>query len=633
MRGVSLLFRLRQPAVLVVIGAFALAFAHASLWSAITPLWQTPDEAAHFEVATLTASLGRPVGPSDESPALQARMLRSMWENHYWEYLGLKRPERPPDHMVAGTWPGPGAEWPATWVIDDALIGYYSSLNNSGQPLYYLALAPVARLAASLPIDDQLRTLRFASRILFALAVAVIARAAWVLFDGSRALTIATIAFAGFQPMFAYIGAGLNNDNGVALAGAVVGLFVASGWRNGFTWKRLAVIALACAAAVLTKRTAIFVLVWVPLVLALRLLLQLSPVRRIRLLAIGGGAAAVILALAGWLYTLPGRLPAGWNAPPAAAAWTSQTAHSGSRAFSIGLAGAPALTATLPVRLDPRANGAVTWRAWARGGAGSLRLLGDTGRAADVIIESAPEWRPISITLPASGGYTRLVFVMSGSERQPLLIDDLRATLDDGSEFELPNASAEDIVPALGDVVIATARAVGVGGQAQLLVRDYRANLAALPPRIDAAARLMTATFWGRFGIFAVRDNPGVALATTEPFFAFAAYGLLSLVVQLFSRAEPPLPRGALLAWMAGVGLLIAQTVAPMLSFSVGGIWLPQGRYLFSGMMLLCPLTALALLGPLRERWRRPAVVIAIVVPLLLFTGWCAIQSLAYYSI
>ena len=84
---------------------------------------------------------------------------------------------------------------------------------------------------------------------------------------------------------------------------------------------------------------------------------------------------------------------------------------------------------------------------------------------------------------------------------------------------------------------------------------------------------------------------------------------------------------------MAGVGLLIAQTVAPMLSFSVGGIWLPQGRYLFSGMMLLCPLTALALLGPLRERWRRPAVVIAIVVPLLLFTGWCAIQSLAYYSI
>ena len=622
---------LRRPSILVVICAFALAFAHASLWSAITPLWQIPDEAAHFEVAALTASLGRPVGPSDESPALQARMLRSMWENHYWEYLGLKRPQRPPDRMVAGTWPGPGAEWPETWVVDDALIGYYSSLSNTGQPLYYLALAPVARLTAGLSIDDQLRALRFASRILFALAVAVIARTAWVLFDGSRALTFATIAFTGLQPMFAYIGAGLNNDNGVALAGAVVGLLVASGWRNGFTWKRLTLIALACAVAVLTKRTAVFALVWVPLVLALRLLLRLSPARRVRLLAIAGGIVGVALALAGWLYTRPGRLPAGWNAPPAPAAWTAQAAHSGARAFNVGLSGAPALTATLPVRLDPTVNGAVTWWAWARGGAGSLRLAGDTGRYADVVIESASDWRPISVTLPAGGGYTRLVLVMSGVERQPLLIDDLRATLVDGAELELPNASAEDIVPVLGDVVIDTARAVGVGGQAQRLVRDYRANLAALPPRIDVAARLITATFWGRFGIFAVRDNPGVALATTEPFFALAAFSLLSLLAQLLARGAPALSRGALLAWLAGAALLLAQTFAPMLSFSAGGIWLPQGRYLFSGMALLCPLMALAWLGPLPQRLRATAV-IALFAALLLFSAWCALQSLAYFT-
>jgi hypothetical protein len=350
------------------------------------------------------------------------------------------------------------------------------------------------------------------------------------------------------------------------------------------------------------------------------------------LLAIGGGVAVIALALAGVLYVTPGRLPAGWNAPAGAAAWTAQSARSGARAFSVGLAGTPALTATLSIRLDPAATGAVTWRAWARGGAGSLRLLGDTGRAADVAIESAPDWRPVSVTLPAGGGYARLVLVMSGAERQPLLVDDLRATLGDGAELELPNASAEDIVPALGDVVIAMARAVGVGGQAQLLVRDYRANLAALPPRIDVAARLMTATFWGRFGIFAVRDNPGVALAATEPFFALAAFCLLSLVGQLAVRAGPAMPRGALLAWLAGAGLLIAQTLAPLLSFSAGGIWLPQGRYLFSGMALLCPLMALAVLGPLPARWR-PAAVIAIAALLAAFAGWCAIQSLAYYSL
>ena len=621
---------LRRPSVLVVLGAFVLAFIHASLWSAITPLWQTPDEAAHFEVAALTAKLGRPVGPADADPGLQARMLRSMWQNNYWEYLGLERPATPPTRIVPG-WPGPGDVWPATWVVDDALIGYYSSLNNTTQPLYYLSLAPVARLTAGLPVDDQLRALRVASRILFALAVAVIVRAAWVLFNGNRPLTAAVLVFTGLHPMFAYIGAGLSNDNGVALAGAVVGLLVASGWRNGFGWKRVAAIAVVCVIAVLTKRTAIFLIAWVPLVLMLRLLMRAPPARRARWLAIGGGIVIGSTALAAALYALPGRLPAGWNAPPAAPAWTSSAAHSGARAFSVGLAGAPALPTTVQIAPGVIQSRAITWQAWARGGAGTLRLIGDTGRAADYAVSASPDWRPISLTLPAGASATRLVFVMSGSERAPLWIDDLQATLNDGAGLELPNASAEDIVPVLGDVVIDAARVVGVAGQAQRLVRDYRANLAALPPRIDVAVRLMTATFWGRFGIFALRDNPGVALAATEPFILLMAFALFSLLGQLLARRPTPLPRGALLAWLAGAGLLFVQTFAPMLSFSAGGVWLPQGRYLFSGMVVLGPLVAVALLGPIPERWRWPAVG-AFAFALLLFAGWCGLQSLAYFS-
>jgi hypothetical protein len=33
----------------------------------------------------------------------------------------------------------------------------------------------------------------------------------------------------------------------------------------------------------------------------------------------------------------------------------------------------------------------------------------------------------------------------------------------------------------------------------------------------------------------------------------------------------------------------VAQTFAPLLSFAAEGLWLPQGRYLFSGMGLIAP--------------------------------------------
>jgi len=41
-----------------------------------------------------------------------------------------------------------------------------------------------------------------------------------------------------------------------------------------------------------------------------------------------------------------------------------------------------------------------------------------------------------------------------------------------------------------------------------------------------------------------------------------------------------------------GGGLLVIQTFAPLLSFAAEGLWLPQGRYLFSGMGLIAPVMA-----------------------------------------
>ena len=631
MRAYNRPFMLRRPSVLFVLGAFVLAFLHASLWSAITPLWQTNDEFAHFEVAALTARLGRPVGPSDVDAALQARILTSMWDNRYWEFVGLERPERPPTRFISGDPPLPAAAWPSSWVVNDMLLGHYGGLNNTGQPLYYLALAPIGRMTAGLSIDDQLRAFRLGSRILFALAVAVIARAGWVLFGGNRPLTVAVIACAGLQPMFAYIGAGLNNDNGVALAGAIVCLLLAGGWRSGFGWKRLLALALACAAAMLTKRTAVFLLVWVVFVGAMRLMATVGVAKRIKFFTIATGIALAGIALVAWLYAIPGQLPAGWFAPPGPPAWTAKTSHSGTRAFSSGLAGASLVAATMQVSQNPQITSSVTVEAWMNGGAGLLRVLDDTGQFTEQPFPGSTEWRLISVTHP-SGGLFRIAIVLVGLETDPMNVDDIRVTGNEGTPIGVPNASAEQIVPALGDVVLWAGRAMGVLGQAQVLVRDYRANLAALPARLDLAARMMTASYWGRFGNFVRRDNPGIALDAILPFAALAAVSLISLLAQLVLRRRSDISSSTLLIWLVGVALLVAQTLAPLLSFSSGGIWLPQGRYLFGGMGVLAPLCAIAWVAPLRGRWRWMAVAV-IGFLLALFSGWCALQSFAYYSI
>ena len=227
----------RRACALVAL-AFALAaFIHANLWGQIIPLWQIPDEAAHFEYVHLLTRLGRRPTPADADPALQAAMLRSMWENRYWEYLGYQRPEQPPARILPGGWTSGGAI-PDTAVIGDAFVGAFSQLQNP-TPVYYALLAPIQALVMDQPIDAQLRVLRLASRVIFALGVMFIVLTAGELFAWRWPAVIAAGLFAVLQPMFVYIGSGLNNDNGVMLFTAALAWQVARGWRCGYPWPRL----------------------------------------------------------------------------------------------------------------------------------------------------------------------------------------------------------------------------------------------------------------------------------------------------------------------------------------------------------------------------------------------------------
>ncbi|MGQ9814563.1 MAG: hypothetical protein ACUVR3_05355, partial [Candidatus Roseilinea sp.] len=300
----------RRARALIALVFFLAAFLHANLWGAIIPLWQIPDEAAHYEYVRLMVKLGRPPTPADADPQLHAQMLRSMWENHYWEYLGFRRPEQPPKRILPGGWTSGGAI-PDTAVIDDAYVYAFSQLQNS-TPVYYAMLAPVQAAVIHLPIDDQLRALRMASRVIFALGVLFIVLTAGELFRWNLPAVIATGLICILQPMFVYIGSGVNNDNGVMLFASALTWQLAAGWRRGYSLPRLLLILALTLLAIYAKRTAVFLVAWVPLVLAVWTLTRVSLKARWRILA--GGAVALALAgvVALILYFTPFQTPMNW---------------------------------------------------------------------------------------------------------------------------------------------------------------------------------------------------------------------------------------------------------------------------------------------------------------------------------
>jgi hypothetical protein len=573
----------RARALLVL--AFALAaFIHANLWGQIVPPWQVPDEIAHFEYVHLLTRLGRRPTPADADPALQAAILRSMWDNHFWEYLRLQRPERPPVRFAPGAATSGGAI-PPTEVIGDALVSVYSQLHNP-TPVYYALLAPVQALVIDQPIDDQLRALRLASRVIFALGVMFIVLTAGELFAWRWPAVIAAGLFSVLQPMFVYIGSGLNNDNGVMLFASALTWQVARGWRCGYPWPRLLLMLGLAILAISAKRTAVFLVAWLPLVLGVRALLGMSPVARQRVLLAGAVGLVVLGVIAVLLYFVPGPTPANWrSASPWQATWTAEEAAEGRRAFALR---GVTLTASFKRPFGLADGGLVVVEAQAKGGPGTLSVRDDGGNTAEAGFAGAAEWQPISVTLPLAPSASRLWVALSNADGPTFYADGLRAHAHIGEQaipLPIPNPSAEDALPVLGQLMLEVAQPLGIYGQTVRLVREYRENLAALPARLPEAIAFAQKTFWGAFS----RIHPSIHLGWVT-LLALLAGAVLGQVVRLIANRQPNPDTAALLGlWLLGGGLLVAQTFAPLLSFAAEGLWLPQGRYLFSGMGLIAP--------------------------------------------
>jgi 4-amino-4-deoxy-L-arabinose transferase-like glycosyltransferase len=268
----------------------AVAFVHAACWAVLTPTFQTPDEPTQMGYVQYVAEHGRPPNPTRSGTSGEIG------------YAGSRIPhgiERRP------TW-DPAASQEAFRGLDTGSLSR-SDPGEAGTminypPVYYGLAAIPYRVGYDLDFLDRLFLVRLFSALLAAATVAFVFLFLRELLPGTPwAWTVGALAVA-FQPVFAFIGGGVNNDNLLYACGAALFYLVARAFRRGLSPGLGLALGLAAAIGVLTKQSlaglfpgATLALLW----LAVR-----APAarRRASLLALGLAGAALALPAALWFY-------------------------------------------------------------------------------------------------------------------------------------------------------------------------------------------------------------------------------------------------------------------------------------------------------------------------------------------
>lgn len=298
--------------------AACLAFgALAAVWSVVAPLGESPDEPAHLAlVLHLADGSGYPSYDGLRSPRATDRLCTT--------YAAVTRACPRPGEVVTATsfrrHPADDAPDKATRPAWDdaggAVRGRRANQMAQHPPLYYQSMAMVLRAERWLgggpwSADRELALLRLANAMLL---VPLPGLAWWAArragLDDTVALTAALVPFA--IPMVTHIGAALNNDNLLTLAGALLVALLAGVARGDRSLRTAVAVGLVAGVALLTKASAVVF----PPVIALAYLLAarrgaIPSGHRVgptggsgwrRALGPLGLAGAVTAVVAGWWY-------------------------------------------------------------------------------------------------------------------------------------------------------------------------------------------------------------------------------------------------------------------------------------------------------------------------------------------
>ena len=243
----------RGRRVPIGIWVVVISFVCAATWAVVTPPFQTPDEPEHYAAAEYFAQTGkavervpgtRNVYSDDEAVALEGLNTLTVIERADVKSPWLKSEERnwlarlsnsPPPAKDSG-----GGFHPAT---------------SSHSPAYYALLSPAYLAASGGNTVTRLTAMRLVSSLMAALTALCAFLLVGQLFPGRRALAVAGGLMVGAQPMFSFIGGGINNDNAVNLACALLILLVVVALRRGLAFPLAIAIGVVLGLAPLMKGT------------------------------------------------------------------------------------------------------------------------------------------------------------------------------------------------------------------------------------------------------------------------------------------------------------------------------------------------------------------------------------------
>lgn len=576
----------------------ALALLRGSVYAIVFPPWQSPDEHGHYEYAWLISQHGPFVGPESISLEFQQRVLESMYEFDYWRLVNRPIPEALPTSFT-----DPSDEW---LRMSRPQVG-------DERPLYYLLVGGLLRLTDDRNVLTGMYIGRIVSIVLYAASVGVAALATRQLFPESYFMQVVPPAFLLLLPMLGEMSAAINSDSMGVLTSTLFFASLIPIFRDGLSWRHMGTSIATLILALLSKKTTLFLVATALLAVPVYGWTRRVQLPRKTVWLLAAGALLACLATTA-MAVMPGDDAVGWleRTGSCGATRVEQSAPEGEAALRIGTCADEVVSqALLPETVRRLVGQQVVLKGWVRsttGAAVGQASVWDSEGHSNVQIAAGREWQPFTLThtVNAHAHWVGVRLTGEGAREEAVLFDDL-ILLSGNEENILINGSAEQTESLLLDLLSNVARKVGAP---RLLVarlaspqswswdawQDYRTGIT-----------FCLHSFWGIFGWVAL-PLPPVWYTVINVFCLAATIGNL---VFLVGRASREWRTGYLLLLMGGVLLLGLQTFLPMI-VNRGTYWLPQGRYLFPGILAIAVLLAWGLWNLLWRRYERWLTIIAV---------------------
>ncbi len=269
----------------LIVGIF-----HLLLYAIWIPPWQFPDEPRHFEYIRLIDAIGHAPAWSETDPRLEATIIRSMARYDFWRFgfaVGSYVAHR--DQTFAEVWS------PA-----------YRNVHFH-PPLYYRLMAWMTGYVPLHALESQLFLLRIISVIIATFSFLLVGMIGYAL--GGWRLGVGVLAFAALVPNHVFINASVNNDVLTEFFGV---LTVAAGvavMKKGIRPLPVGFLLIGMSLAVLTKRSAVFLIAYVTFTLLVAGWYHHTRGRRGFLYALGTVLiTAAVFLTGGWLAWRLGRV-------------------------------------------------------------------------------------------------------------------------------------------------------------------------------------------------------------------------------------------------------------------------------------------------------------------------------------